>query len=393
MSSYGLGVRTPPTIVVDTNAAAIDACSKNIPNMEILFTPGTYANLVLNVNTPGVKLKPITPGTVTFSGNSKIYLNAPWQSVSGIFFDTITPAPSVSMRSNFCYCSNNKFNKCGDAASSTSAVVQMREGASYNYVRNNLFSGTKSSTIVMSLAENLPVGYGNVIERNIFEDTLYTGLNGFEAVQIGQTTWANDLNTGVRISENVFNGTDAEDEVISFKSSSNVLNKNIFVNMASGVASVRRGYNNKVLNNYFANMALALKIFGSGHIVSGNSFINNTYGIALLDGDTNHVAPNSSIISNNTFDLNGTNFRVTGSSSRAALELQPFGNIITNNMFDGAIWSDRYSTSYNGDTTDTAFSEISLNSFGNPSGTIPTNVITSGLAYIGLPLWAIGPNW
>ena len=131
--------------------------------------------------------------------------------------------------------------------------------------------------------------------------------------------------------------------------------------MASGVASVRRGYNNKVLNNYFANMALALKIFGSGHIVSGNSFINNTYGIALLDGDTSHVAPNSSIISNNTFDLNGTNFRVTGSSSRAALELQPFGNIITNNMFDGAIWSDRYSTSYNGDTTDTAFSEISLN--------------------------------
>lgn len=391
MSSYGLGVRTPPTIVVDTNAAAIDACSKNIPNMEILFTPGTYANLVLNVNTPGVKLKPMTPGTVTFSGNSKIYLNAPWQSVSGIFFDTITPAPSVSMRSNFCYCSNNKFNNCGDAASSTSAVVQMREGASYNYVRNNLFSGTKSSTIVMSLAENLPVGYGNVIERNIFKDTLYTGLNGFEAVQIGQTTWAKDLNTGVRISENIFDGTDAEAEVISLKSSSNVLNKNIFVNMANGVASVRQGYNNKVLNNYFANMTLALKIFGSGHIVSGNSFIYNTYGIALLDGDTSHVAPNSSVISNNTFDLNGTNFRVT--SSRAALELQPFGNIITNNRFDGAIWSDRYSTSYNGDTTDTAFSEISLNSFGNPSGTIPANVITSGLTHIGLPLWAIGPNW
>ncbi|OMF37983.1 hypothetical protein BK133_03080 [Paenibacillus sp. FSL H8-0548] len=129
----------------------------------------------------------------------------------------------------------------------------------------------------------------DIIEYNYFHSIGPRVSNGLEAIRLGLSSLS--LNSGfVTIQHNLFDGLDGEDEIISVKSSDNIVRYNTILNSYGGIVS-RHGNRNSFYGNFIIGDGITpgrsgFRIYGNGHKIYNNYMEALTDRIIRLDGGT-----------------------------------------------------------------------------------------------------------
>ena|GEM_PF-1783779 len=129
----------------------------------------------------------------------------------------------------------------------------------------------------------------DIIEYNHFHSIGPRVSNGLEAIRLGLSSLS--LNSGfVTIQYNLFEGLDGEDEIISVKSSDNIVRYNTILNSYGGIVS-RHGNRNSFYGNFIMGDGTTagrsgFRIYGNDHKIYNNYMEGLTDRIIRLDGGT-----------------------------------------------------------------------------------------------------------
>jgi len=331
---------------------------------DVLTLPdGLYVDLgKLLLEADGRKDRPITlraahPGKVVFSGQSSLKVTGDYWILEGLLFDEAVYDGSVfdailmvqgaqGVRVTQC-----AFLSCGSPDVKYVAMMQWNQGANDGRVDH--------CTFVDSLSMNLQIRVGPEdhdsakrlrIDHNHFRDIRRRHINGGEAVQIGgnMMKWGR-LEANAVVEDNLFERADGDDEVISNKSSGNIIRNNTFLGNG-GAVWLRGGENCVVENNLFRKGSMGLVTYGRGHHIRGNFFQQtHSYGILTQYGsDWQHVehagrsfeALSDSVIEGNVFLDPVRRGLVYGAHNqerpnREHLVVPPQNNRVQNNVFVG----------------------------------------------------------
>lgn len=134
----------------------------------------------------------------------------------------------------------------------------------------------------------------DVIEYNHFHDIGPRVSNGLEAIRLGLSGLS--LASGHMIIQyNLFDGLNAEDEIISVKSSDNIIRYNTVRNSFGGIVA-RHGHRNSFYGNFIigdgkkAGMS-GFRIYGNDHKIYNNYMEGLTNRLIQLDGGTVDAGP------------------------------------------------------------------------------------------------------
>ncbi|MCR8635557.1 S-layer homology domain-containing protein [Paenibacillus radicis (ex Xue et al. 2023)] len=134
----------------------------------------------------------------------------------------------------------------------------------------------------------------DLIEYNYFHDIGPRVSNGLEAIRLGLSGLS--LASGhVTIQNNLFDGLNAEDEIISVKSSDNIIRYNTIRNSYGGIVA-RHGHRNSFYGNFIigdgkkAGMG-GFRIYGNEHKIYNNYMEGLTDKVIELDGGTHDGGP------------------------------------------------------------------------------------------------------
>ncbi|WP_246315781.1 S-layer homology domain-containing protein [Paenibacillus foliorum] len=134
----------------------------------------------------------------------------------------------------------------------------------------------------------------DMIEYNYFHDIGPRVSNGLEAIRLGLSGLS--LASGhVTIQNNLFDGLNAEDEIISVKSSDNIIRYNTIRNSYGGIVA-RHGHRNSFYGNFIigdgkkAGMG-GFRIYGNEHKIYNNYMEGLTDKVIELDGGTHDGGP------------------------------------------------------------------------------------------------------
>jgi hypothetical protein len=134
----------------------------------------------------------------------------------------------------------------------------------------------------------------DVIEYNRFHGIGPRVSNGLEAIRLGLSSLS--LSSGyATIQYNLFEGFDGEDEIISVKSSDNVIRYNTIRNSYGGIVA-RHGHRNSFYGNFFFGDGVTpglsgFRIYGNDHKIYNNYMEGLTDRIIRLDGGTHDAGP------------------------------------------------------------------------------------------------------
>lgn len=184
------------------------------------------------------------------------------------------------------------------------------------------------------------------IDHNHFLDRLPGAeSNGYEVIQVGLS--GDSMKPGnVIIEDNIFERCDGETEIISSKSFSNIIRRNLFLE-SSGSVTLRHGDKGQVLDNAFIGNEKpgsgGVRVVGSGNVVSGNYFsglTGRTGGVVVFycgipDSPLNGYFPASgAVLENNIFHRNSGNaIYLTGGSGQRNRILLPQEVRLAGNVF------------------------------------------------------------
>lgn len=325
------------------------------PGDTVLLRSGSFEDISLNISARGTKEQPIYIqaekfGELVLSGNSSIHLSGEYYVISGIHFTNgysengavITfrseDGNSLAKGIRVTQCAISNYSNPDRISSDHWIEIFGRENRfDHNYV------GTKynlGATMVMRLADSVSTDNHNSIDSNYFAPKPRLGSNGGETLRIGSS--AHSLKKGgAKVVANYFDRCSGEVEVLSIKSSDNMISDNVFFE-CSGVLALRHGNRNKIYrNSFFGNDKSetgGLRVINAGHSIRDNYFQGVTgkrffAALAVMNG-----VPNSAInryhqvsgvdISNNTWvNCENISFGVGSDNERTAVpELSVFAN-------------------------------------------------------------------
>jgi poly(beta-D-mannuronate) lyase len=158
------------------------------------------------------------------------------------------------------------------------------------------------------------------IHRNYFHDFTSPGpgTNGAETIRFGLSGLSMSKGLGV-IEQNLFVRCVGENEMLSIKSGSNVIQDNTLLDSPGAQLTLRHGNENIVRRNYLRGTD-GIRIFGDRNRVDGNYFEGNTGAIQIGNGGaevadgaplTSHDRPDDSYITSNVMVNNTRNIFMT----------------------------------------------------------------------------------
>ncbi|KKO52399.1 chondroitinase-B domain-containing protein [Paenibacillus sp. DMB20] len=137
----------------------------------------------------------------------------------------------------------------------------------------------------------------DMIEYNYFHGIGPRVTNGLEAIRVGLSSTS--LSSGnITVQYNLFDGFNGEDEVISVKSSDNIIRYNTILNSYGGIVS-RHGNRNSFYGNYIigdgkSSGRSGFRIYGNDHKIYNNYMEGLTDKIIRLDGGSHDGGPDGS---------------------------------------------------------------------------------------------------
>lgn len=287
------------------------------PGDEIVLANGSYSDFKLKLTANGEADRPIvlsaeSPGKVILTGQTEIDFAGKYLEIRDLVLsncELVNQKRGIIQfdHSSHCRLTNCKFEHIKPGYYST---VNFRNRACDNRVDHCRFIDIQYRSIIVlvddnSLREGPPAR--NRIDHNLIQDVPPMNKNGAETIQIGQSAipYA-DLFTETLVENNLFLRCDGEDEIISVKSTGNIIRNNIFKDCKGEIVN-RTGHENIFDGNRFENCNGGIRLSNHGHTVTNNVMIGcKETGIILYYGtpDTKHPAAYlpvyGCVITNNT---------------------------------------------------------------------------------------------
>jgi poly(beta-D-mannuronate) lyase len=326
------------TLEVTTVAEAVAASRRAQPEDEIVLADGEYRNLVLTLASKGQERKPLllrarNTGRAILTGSPKLEITGDFVDVEGLAFRNCTLSTEIRDLVIFSGGGHCRLTGCTFENSTLPhgmALVCLRQGAHDNRIDNNRFLKTRYKVVRVvvddkSLKEGVPIR--NRIDHNLFQFVPPYHQNGAETIQIGQRAFPHsDQRTETVVEDNEFVRCDGEAEIISVKTSGNIIRNNSF-RENKGEVVMRHGHTNTVTGNRFEGGTGGIRLSGHGHVVTGNTISGcPATGIRLYFGTPDLTHPASylpvydCVISNNTITDCGKMGILVGDNKNAHLE-------------------------------------------------------------------------
>jgi len=335
----------------------VEAMTNASPGDIIWMAPGNWVNLEADLHFAGEKGQPVIvrarePGRTLISGNTRIRMTGSHGQLEGLSFHEARAVEGASAlidigsretSAKHLRITNCSFRFCnpGDPATRY-AWIRLR--GRHHRIDHNEFAGQNHSgvTVQVRVDEASPE---HRIDHNLFRDRAPGEGNGFEMIQIGQSTDSMKRG-GCRVEDNWFVECDGETEIISSKTNENLIRRNFF-DRCSGTVTLRHGKNSVVENNTFRGEGKpgsgGIRVVDSGHRIAHNTFsglTGRTGGVIVLytgipDSPLNGYFPaHHAVIRNNRFEANtGNGIYLNGGYGNKGRVLLP-----TNGVIEGNVW-------------------------------------------------------
>jgi len=338
---------------------------------EIVIANGNYSGWELTVNTNGTEDRPViiraeTAGNVVFTGdvNKAIFeVTGSYTEISGLTFmgcKVFKSAGSIGVLvilkdAKYCRVTGCIFTK-NSVKSQFMPIVVVAGKGEHNRVDHCSFTGNidNQELQVKITAEAIPLY--TLIDHNEFKDkdkVTWEVFNGGECVQIGQEpVLLGTLAPQTIVQDNRFIRCNGEPEVISNKSSRNSYSNNYFED-CQGELVMRGGHDCLIDSNMFKGGKGGIRINGTHHSITHNSFygvptaIRLMYGMAKGKIETGfYVAASDCVIKNNHITNARTGILIGDSKNadwtgkidlkkyptRTMQDVAPFNNVIEDNV-------------------------------------------------------------
>jgi poly(beta-D-mannuronate) lyase len=279
--------------------------SKLQPADLVLIKDGNYSNWKIEINSKGLKDKPIIiraehPGKVIFSGsttNTVFTLSGEYIQLSGITFKSCTLEKQDKMTGLLIELKNTVSSRVNDCTFEKNVVkgqfmplVIVSGSGTYNQVDHCTFTANVDNQDVQVKITATAVPLYTTISYNHFSNkskVSWKNGNGGECIQIGQdpVLLGNQAPKTI-VTENSFQACNAENEVISNKSSGNTYSHNHFINN-DGELVMRGGHDCIISDNVFEGGTGGIRINGTGHQIINNKISDIKTAIRLMYGMAN----------------------------------------------------------------------------------------------------------
>lgn len=249
------------------------------PGDRIVITSGTYQDVKLKWQASGTDRKPIIieaqqPGKVIISGQTSLQLAGEYLVLRGLYFKDGAPTRKGlidfainGQYANHCRLTDCVLDNCNTSRRDIVSSYVVLSGR-HNRVDHCSFTGkcTLGVTLLVNLNGEECLQNHHQIDHNYFGPRPVYGSNGAETMRIG-TSQQSYLSSNTLVEDNLFEQCNGEVEVISVKSSDNIIRRNTLLE-CEGVVALRHGRRNKVESNWF---------IGNNH--------RNTGGVRIVDAD------------------------------------------------------------------------------------------------------------
>ena len=308
------------------------------PGDELAVRDGTYADWRLEVPAAGAEgrpiiIRPASPGGVLFRRKTAINLKADWIELRGFHFEQCGPDTVVLITgAAHCRVTDCRFDHCGNPRSTFGHIVEVGERAGDNRVDHCAWEGSKSMSLGLRIRSRETLGVRNRFDHNTFRDIFHLAWNGQEAIQLGQgAPDTGQLEAFTIVEYNLFDNASGDPELISNKSSRNIIRYNVAANCRAELV-LRGGNDCLVEGNVLVRNLGGIRVHGSRHTIINNLCASSERtGISLPLGGGNHTQADDCLIANNTV-VNcrrmGLAFSPYGSNA-----VLPKGNRILANLF------------------------------------------------------------
>ncbi|MDP6630271.1 MAG: polysaccharide lyase 6 family protein [Kiritimatiellia bacterium] len=186
-------------------------------------------------------------------------------------------------------------------------------------------------------------GEGHHIHHNHFRDIPRGKGNGFETIQLMTSDNPYNPKGGdceTVIEDNLFERCNGEGEIISMKSSGNIIRRNTFRD-CRGSLVLRTGHRNQAVANIFIGGkdtgSGGIRIQGKDQVVANNYFYGLKYGVAMMDGtpDDLYVRVERATIIHNTVVNCPRALRIGMNHPKHPEGTPPSQCVVANNLFVG----------------------------------------------------------
>jgi poly(beta-D-mannuronate) lyase len=281
-----------------------------------------------------IRIRAARPGGAIFTGTSQIVIRGNYIEVAGLRFEG-TGAPTVAIFGNHGRLTEISFIDAGTRDRPHQPILRVEFGASDNEIDHCRFVGSASVSIQVKVPtdEQTPLPMRNHIHDNEFRDIQRFSKNGQEPIQLGQTEAGGHHALMTLVERNRFLRADGDDELVSIKSSRNVIRYNVAIDSDGGL-SLREGNGNLVEGNVLRRTKRGIVVTGDRQTVI-NNFVDapRLEGILIAVGSKRFAAATNSIIAHNTIINAGTPLSFALRDPVAVA--MPTNNKIVNNVFGG----------------------------------------------------------
>lgn len=268
------------------------------PGDEVEIKNGNYTEWSLSISAKGTQAKPIIiraekAGMVVFSGNvGKAIFNVSgdYIFIKGIDFKNCVLSKSGILvelnTSNYCRVTNCNFITNRVKAQFTPLVIISGNGSNNVVEGCNFTSNIDNQDVQVKITKDTYPKF-TLIENNIFRDknkVSWPNGNGGECVQVGQDpVLLGNQKPETTVSKNRFIHCNAENEVISNKSSGNKYLNNYF-EANDGELVMRGGHDCVIADNTFKGGTGGIRVNGTGHQITNNKIDGIKTAIRLMYG-------------------------------------------------------------------------------------------------------------
>lgn len=297
--------------IVTNKAELTNAINGAGPGTTIILADGTWKDVFINIDKNGTEAEPINitaqnPGAVLMTGNSRVYMEGTYLTVSGLVFQDpanlvldgssrIEPVIELK-RCNYCKIINNKIDRYNGTEAQEELIFKwILTDGQYNEIANNSFVGKHGIGSIINDNRNtkepdyLKIHHNYFAERTPINEV--NSDNNQDAIRIGNSGTSLD-DSFTEVYDNYFYSFFGEIEVISNKSGQNKYYNNTFRDY-SGTLTLRHGDGCEVFDNYF---------FAENNLYSG--------GVRVIG--ENHKIYNNYIEGGNSTKPDGSRSGITG---------------------------------------------------------------------------------
>ena len=284
----GLSTSIAAVVEVDSPSSLARAVSAAQPGDEIVISDGLWRDSTVKIVGNGTKespiyVRPVTPGGLTISGQSRIRIGGSHVIVSGFHVrnirgvsDCLQFREDSKNLARHCRVTESLFDESPDFDPGKADARWIGIYGEHNQFDHCRLEGKKSpgATLVIWLKSGSKAQHH--VHHNHFGFRQQLGRNGGETIRVGDSKTSH-LPARCLIEENLFERCNGEAECISNKSCENTYRLNLFREV-EGTLTLRHGHRCIVERNVFLGNDIkhtgGVRIIGGGHIIRSNYLSN-----------------------------------------------------------------------------------------------------------------------